>query len=141
MDSAPRPNRRLGLQSRLRGWSQEDVAAGLYRVASGVGEPDLGVDATMVSRWGRGTRHPRPRYVRLLCQLFDLPPEQLGLIRDADLSVVPVIPRGGEREDEPDRRDFIERVASLLGAAALPPYLCTGTPCPACRPQARPDAW
>lgn len=85
MDQAPLPNRRLRLQRRLRGWSQDDVASGLCRVASTRGEPDIGVDATMVSRWERGTRHPRPRYVRLLCELFDLPVEQLGLVRDGDV--------------------------------------------------------
>src|SRR5215471_14515714 len=84
MDQASRPNRRLRLQRRLRGWSQEDVAAGLYRVASAAGEADLGVDATMISRWERGTRHPRPRYVRLLCQLFDLPADNLGLLGAPD---------------------------------------------------------
>jgi len=99
------------------------VAAGLYRVASGLGESDLGVDATMISRWERGTRHPRPRYVRLLCQLFDLPAEQLGLVRDADVSVVPLLP--GDREDgESERRDFIEGMAALLGSVTLPPHLC-----------------
>ncbi|HYW25327.1 MAG TPA: helix-turn-helix transcriptional regulator [Terriglobales bacterium] len=82
MDQAPLPNRRLRLQRRLRGWSQDDVATGLCGVASGRGEAELGVDATMVSRWERGTRFPRPRYVRLLCQLFGLSVEQLGLVRD-----------------------------------------------------------
>src|SRR5215471_7931392 len=91
MDQAQLPNRRLRLQRRLRGWSQEDVAAGLCRVASGRGEADLGVDATMVSRWERGTRHPRPRYVRLLCELFDLPVDPLGLVHDAELRLVPML--------------------------------------------------
>jgi transcriptional regulator with XRE-family HTH domain len=90
MGQAPLPNRRLRLQRRLRGWSQDDVAAGLCRVAGSRGEAHLGVDATTVSRWERGIRHPRPRYVRLLCELFDLPVEQLGLVRDADLPLVPV---------------------------------------------------
>src|SRR5215471_18757061 len=123
MDQASRPNRRLRLQRRLRGWSQEDVAAGLYRVASGLGESDLGVDATMVSRWARGTRHTRPRYVRLLCQLFELPAEQLGLVRDADVSVVPLLPSDRLGADETERRDFIEGMAAMLGAAPLTPDL------------------
>src|SRR5262252_6718269 len=84
MESGPRPNRQLRLQRRLHGWSQEDVAAGLHRLAASMGEPELGVDATMVSRWERGTRKPRPRYVRLLCHLFELPPEHLGVIEDLD---------------------------------------------------------
>ena len=85
MESGQRPNRRLRLQRLLRGWSQEDVAAGLHRLAARLGEPELGVDATMVSRWERGTRRPRPRYVRLLCRLFELPAEQLGVVEDDDV--------------------------------------------------------
>jgi transcriptional regulator with XRE-family HTH domain len=111
------------LQRRLRGWSQEDVAAGLYRVASAMGDADLGVDATMVSRWERGMRHPRPRYVRLLCQLFDLPAEQLGLVRDPELALVPLLPADRLQGDEADRRDFLQRLATLLGLAAVNPSL------------------
>jgi transcriptional regulator with XRE-family HTH domain len=82
---APRknaPKERLRLHRRLRGWSQEDVVAGLHRLAASLDEPEPGVNATMVSRWERGVRRPRPRYVRLLCRLFELPVEQLGLIED-----------------------------------------------------------
>ncbi len=136
MEQAPLPNRRLRLQRRLRGWSQEDVAAGLCRVASSRGEPDLGVDATMVSRWERGTRHPRPRYVRLLCELFDLPAEQLGLVQDADLALVPLLPNDRLVGDEDDRKDFLQQTASILGIAPVPPYL---RPAPGAEPRA--EAW
>jgi len=91
MESGQRPNKRLRLQRRLRGWSQEDVAAGLHRLAASLGEAELGVDATMISRWERGTRRPRPRYVRLLSSLFELPAEQLGIVEDADLAVLPEV--------------------------------------------------
>lgn len=138
MDRAPRPNRRLRLQRRLRGWSQEDVAAGLYRVASSLGETDIGVDATMISRWERGTRHPRPRYVRLLSLLFDLPAEQLGLVQDADLSVVPLLPYDRVEGDADDRNEFIERVGDLLGGAPFPPYRPPETPG---REPERTEAW
>jgi transcriptional regulator with XRE-family HTH domain len=123
-----RPNRRLRLQRRLRGWSQEDVAAGLYRVASATGETDLGVDATMVSRWERGTRRPRPRYVRLLCQLFDLPAEQLGLVQGADLELVPLLPGDRLEGSEVERRDFLHGVASLFGMASLSPVVRASAP-------------
>jgi transcriptional regulator with XRE-family HTH domain len=89
METWQRQNKSLRLQRRLRGWSQDDVAAGLHRISAGLGEPELGVDATMVSRWERGTRKPRPRYVRLLCRLFELPPEQLGVIEDLDVGSGP----------------------------------------------------
>ena len=88
METWQRQNERLRLQRRLRGWSQDDVAAGLHRVAAGLDEPELGVDAAMVSRWERGTRKPCARYVRLLCHLFELPAEQLGVIEDPDVAFV-----------------------------------------------------
>src|SRR5947209_6328055 len=120
MESGQRPNKRLRLQRRLRGWSQEDVAAGLHRLAASLGEAELGVDATMISRWERGTRRPRPRYVRLLSSLFELPAEQLGIVEDADLELLPE-PASALEDDEPERREFITRVATLLNVAALPP--------------------
>jgi transcriptional regulator with XRE-family HTH domain len=118
MDNGQRPNKRLRLQRRLRGWSQEDVAAGLHRLAAGLGEAELGVDATMISRWERGTRRPRPRYVRLLCSLFELPAEQLGIVEEADFGAVAEPPAEGP--DDIERRDFIGKVSVLLGVAALP---------------------
>jgi hypothetical protein len=36
----------------------------------------------MVGRWERGVRHPCPRYVGLLCQLFELPADKLGLVEE-----------------------------------------------------------
>jgi transcriptional regulator with XRE-family HTH domain len=121
MEAGHRPNRRLRLQRRLHGWSQEDVAANLHRLAANLGEPEPGVDATMISRWERGTRRPRPRYVRLLCRLFDLPADQLGIVEDED----ELGPRAPERmhdalEDDLERRDFIRRMATLLGVAPAP---------------------
>ncbi|HXM55834.1 MAG TPA: helix-turn-helix transcriptional regulator [Candidatus Dormibacteraeota bacterium] len=119
MGLGQRPNRRLRLQRLARGWSQDDVAAGLHRLAASIGEPQLGVDATMVSRWERGTRRPRPRYVRLLCRLFELPADQLGVVEEDDAE------RPAERapdavEDDLERRDFLSRMTALLGAAAVP---------------------
>jgi transcriptional regulator with XRE-family HTH domain len=119
MEYGQRPNRRLRLQRRLRGWSQEDVVAGLHRLAATLGEPEIGVDGTTVSRWERGTRRPRPRYVRLLCHLFELPAEHLGLIEDG-----PTQPSSAgahlSGDDDLERRDFIQRMAGFVGAAAVP---------------------
>jgi transcriptional regulator with XRE-family HTH domain len=120
MEAAQRPNTRLRLQRRLRGWSQEDVAAGLHRLAANLGEAELGVDATMVSRWERGTRRPRPRYVRLLCSLFELPAEQLGIVDDSEFSLGFEGVQGALEDHDVDRRDFIHKVSALLGVAALP---------------------
>lgn len=115
MEQRQRPNRRLRLQRRLRGWSQEDVVAGMHRLAASLGEPEIGVDSTTISRWERGTRRPRPRYVRLLCRLFELPAEQLGVVEDDDdPDWMPAL------EDDLERRDFIQRMVGLLGATAVP---------------------
>src|SRR5467141_3229105 len=119
MGGLPRPNELLRLQRRLRGWSQEDVAAGLHRLASGLGEPAPGVDATLVSLWERGTSTPPPRVVRLLTTLFDLPAEELGIVRDQELE--PIFRPQGVVDDEWSRRQFVEKVAALLRTAALPP--------------------
>lgn len=105
------------MQRQLRGWSQEDVATGLHRVAASLGERELGVDATMVSRWERGTRRPRPRYVRLLCRLFELPAEQLGMVEYDEPGPAPAA-RGPLGDAE--RPDFIRDIGGLLGVAALP---------------------
>jgi transcriptional regulator with XRE-family HTH domain len=105
VDQAQRPNKRLRLQRRLRGWSQEDVAAGLHRLAAELDEAELGVDATMVSRWERGTRRPRPRYVRLLCNLFELPAEQLGIVEDPDFGSPPARSHGSGWPGPSARRD------------------------------------
>jgi transcriptional regulator with XRE-family HTH domain len=118
MEQTPRPNQLLRVHRRLRGWSQEDVAAGLHRLAISNGDPELGVDAAMVSRWERGKRQPRPRYVRLLSTLFELPVEQLGLVGEPDLQPAVV-----KQDEELRRRDFLKSVASLLGGAGLPPGL------------------
>jgi transcriptional regulator with XRE-family HTH domain len=118
MELAQRPNKLLRLQRRLRGWSQEDVAAGLHRLAADISESELGVDAPMVGRWERGTRKPRPRYVRLLSVLFELPAEQLGFLEDGDLELLPA-PATGQAGDEATR-EFIGQVSALLGVASLP---------------------
>jgi transcriptional regulator with XRE-family HTH domain len=76
-----RINHRLRHQRQLRGWTLEDVAGELHRLA-GDG-PELGVGAHMVGRWERGVRRPSPPYIRLLSLLFELPPDALGLLDEA----------------------------------------------------------
>src|SRR5258708_36763681 len=75
----------------------------------------------MISRWERGTRHPRPRYVRLLCELFDLPADQLGLVGETDLALVAA--RDSIHSDVGGRKDFLQEMASMLSLAPLPPFL------------------
>jgi transcriptional regulator with XRE-family HTH domain len=119
MGGLPRPNELLRLQRRLRGWSHEDVAAGLHRLAATWGEAEPGIDATLVSLWERGTRRPRPRSVRLLSTLFELPAEELGIVGGEEPE--PMIQAKGAVDDEWSRRQFVEKMADLLRNAALPP--------------------
>lgn len=82
-------NEQLAQHRRRRGWSQARIAHELRGLAVANGEP-AAVTANEVSRWERGVRNPRPRYVGLLCQLFELPARDLGL---ADVDELPVAPQ------------------------------------------------
>lgn len=53
-----------------RGWSQADVAA------------KVGVDVKTVGRWEGGNSIPFPHYRQLLCQVFEMSPEEFGLFED-----------------------------------------------------------
>jgi transcriptional regulator with XRE-family HTH domain len=53
-----------------------EVAARLAGAAADLDEPEVGVDGNMVGRWERGARRPSARYIRLLCRVFDVPPEE-----------------------------------------------------------------
>jgi hypothetical protein len=67
-------------QRLVRGWTEDDVAAGLHGVAVELGEMDSPrVDANHVSKWERGARVPSRYYAPRLCLLFELPPDQIGL--------------------------------------------------------------
>src|SRR5437879_4731155 len=118
MEGLPRPNELLRMQRRLRGWSHGDVVMGLQRLAAGWGEPEPGVDAAMVSGWERGVSRPVPRSVGLLCALFELPAEELGLVLDREAR--PLVPARGAMDDEWSRRQFVERMADLLRTWAEP---------------------
>jgi hypothetical protein len=66
--------------------------------------------------------------VRLLCRLFELPAEQLGVVDDDVVEPVPARSHSALEDDDVQRRDFIHRLAALLGAAAVPvpPFDPTG---------------
>jgi hypothetical protein len=57
---ARQPNHRLRHQRRVRGWTPDDVAEQMHRLAGG---DQLGVDAHMVGRWEQDVRRPAPRYM------------------------------------------------------------------------------
>jgi transcriptional regulator with XRE-family HTH domain len=106
-----RPNEMLRHQRQLRGWTLDDVAERLHRMVEHAGGVELGVDAHMVGRWERGVRHPAPRYVSLLCRLFELPADELGL--------VPGEAPPERREDDLQRRQFLQYLGLVGGATVL----------------------
>src|SRR5262245_18150714 len=89
-DTSPdrQPNRKLRRQRELRGWSQADVEKALGDLAARNGE--MGPDRNSFRRWERGVRRPQPRDIRLLCQLFELPAEELGLIPETEPAPSPL---------------------------------------------------
>jgi transcriptional regulator with XRE-family HTH domain len=98
-----RPNERLRAQRLRRAWSLEDVARKLVELAVALGERPPGVNATMVGRWERGEHTPRPPYPRLLCLLFDVSPDALGLSEPAATGVGDLQLVGGRRAERPLR--------------------------------------
>jgi transcriptional regulator with XRE-family HTH domain/tetratricopeptide (TPR) repeat protein len=112
-EEQPRPNELLRLQRQLRGWSRDEVADRLHRLAVRGGEQEHGVDASMVGRWERGTRWPAPQSVRLLSTLFEVPAEKLGIVRGEEPEP-PIQPSTAE-EGERSTGRFVERVTALLG--------------------------
>lgn len=71
---------RLRFERQRRGWSCDQVAVELCRVAHARGEATPGVNGHMVNRWERGARRPSPHYARLLCLLYEKPADELGLV-------------------------------------------------------------
>jgi transcriptional regulator with XRE-family HTH domain len=53
-----------------RGWTQQEVAEQIARLAWLRRREHVGVNADMVAKWERGEKRPSPRYRELLCLLF-----------------------------------------------------------------------
>lgn len=105
------PNGTLRRQRMLRGWTLDDVAERLHRVAAASGGPEPGVDAHMIGRWERGVRRPTPRYVAMLCELFQRDADELGLVDDAGFAE--------PKEIDLRRRQFLQYLAGLGGVTVL----------------------
>lgn len=108
---------RLRQHRAARGWSLEDVAEQLHRLARELGEPVPGVDRQAVSRWERGTHRPRPYYVRLLSRLYEASPADLGLVDRPDDIIVGHHPDAALSE-EVNRRDFPVHAETALARLA-----------------------
>src|SRR5215467_7323964 len=79
-----------------------------------MGGAELGVDAHMVGRWERGVRRPTPRYVALLCRLFEAPADDLGLVEEA-VGLVETT----DKEEDVKRRQFLQYLSVVTGATTL----------------------
>jgi len=115
-------------RSRLRelrtdlGWTQQQLADGLARLAWTQGHGHVAVNADMVAKWERGAKGVSPRYRGLLCQLFGVTADQLGL--GPTVSATPTRPM----RDAESLVTMLDEAASLLnqlGAAgtALAPQM------------------
>ncbi len=75
--------RQSGLREARRdcGWTQEEAADQLARLAWVRLSERVGVNADMIAKWERGEKNPSPRYRKLLCLLYGATPEYLGIAR------------------------------------------------------------
>jgi transcriptional regulator with XRE-family HTH domain len=72
-------NGQLRTHRQLRGWSQQDLVRELVGLGIELGERQLGVNCSLISRWEHGLTQPRAPYPKLLCRLFNATAEELGL--------------------------------------------------------------
>ncbi len=89
-----------------RGWTQQDVAEQISRLAWLREHEHVGINADMVAKWERGNKTPSPRYRELLCLVFETDAHGLGLGEPA--------PAEPSESGEADRNSLKE----LLGGAA-----------------------
>jgi transcriptional regulator with XRE-family HTH domain len=61
------------------GWTQQELADRIAHLAWMERRERVGINADMVAKWERGVKGVSPRYRELLCRLFGITPNQLGL--------------------------------------------------------------
>jgi transcriptional regulator with XRE-family HTH domain len=91
-----------------RGWTQQEVADQISRLAWLRRHEHVGVNPDMVAKWERGEKRPSPRYRDLLCLLFGVDAQGLGVGGAA-------APATGTRPEAGDG----SLIATLGGAASL----------------------
>lgn len=106
------------------GWTQQELADRLGHLAWMERREHVGVNADMVAKWERGVKGISPRYRELLCRLFGVTPDQLGLKNTAPTTT------GHSRSlsDDQSLVAMLDNAAGLLdqlGAAgtALAPHM------------------
>jgi transcriptional regulator with XRE-family HTH domain/tetratricopeptide (TPR) repeat protein len=106
------------------GWTQQEMADRIAHLAWMQHREHAAVNADMVAKWERGVKGVSPRYRELLCRLFGVTPDQLGLKN------TPPAATGGTRPltNEQSLLAMLDHAAGLLdqlGAAgtALAPHM------------------
>jgi transcriptional regulator with XRE-family HTH domain len=78
-----------------RGWTQQEAADQLAKLAWLRWHERVGVNADMIAKWERGDKGPNSRYRELLCLAYGATPEALGIARPSKTTpsaqVVPAI--------------------------------------------------
>jgi len=104
------------------GWTQQEMAERIAHLAWMERRERVGVNADMVAKWERGAKGISPRYRELLCRLFGVTPDQLGLKN------TPAAAASRARIDDQSLVAMLDNAAGLLdqlGAAgtALAPHM------------------
>ncbi|MGH3844693.1 MAG: helix-turn-helix domain-containing protein [Pseudonocardiaceae bacterium] len=105
------------------GWTQQEMADRIGHLAWMERREHAGINADMVAKWERGVKGVSPRYRELLCRLFGVTPNQLGL-----KNTPPGADRTRPLADDQSLVAMLDNAAGLLdqlGAAgtALAPHM------------------
>ncbi|MGH3779021.1 MAG: helix-turn-helix domain-containing protein [Pseudonocardiaceae bacterium] len=106
------------------GWTQQEMADRLAHLAWMERREHVAVNADMIAKWERGVKGVSARYRELLCRLFGVTPDQLGL-RNVPVSAAARSVPPGEDQSLVAMLDNAARLLDQLGAAgtALAPHM------------------
>src|SRR6266540_3144963 len=107
---------RLRELRRAAGWTQQELADKLAYLAWTRGQGHPAVNADMIAKWERGEKGISARYRLLLCELFGVTPEQLGVVRTAGAA-----PAAPDPVRDPDSLvSMLDQAAVLLDQLGAP---------------------
>ncbi|MBV9766513.1 MAG: helix-turn-helix transcriptional regulator [Acidobacteriaceae bacterium] len=106
------------------GWTQQELADRIAHLAWMEHRERVGINADMVAKWERGAKGISPRYRELLCRLFGVTPNQLGLKNTPQITA----DRSRSLTDDQSLIAMLDKAAGLLdqlGAAGtvLAPHM------------------
>jgi len=114
-------NEKLKYARELRGWSQEELARRVGYLADSTGRQGVVLDVSTISRWERGRNAPSPFYRQLLCSLFEMNAEELGLLSmDGALPAEDTLSIQGFDLDRVDFSGPDNPYRAMAGETALP---------------------